>query len=143
VLPSLHELSAKSTGTFAGAAIDGTPTWRSEFRAAVAARDDGELDESVVQGIGEGISFIKQLETAKRTKLGWGTYPATSHIAYAKDDPNPWGKCEGEVRASAEDILVRLWENEGDAWSYNRHVSVTSSTRHGPHLASYLRAAAC
>ena len=102
VLPPFHELSAESTGTFAGAAIDGTPTWRSEFRAAVAARDDGELDESIVQGIVEGISFIKQLETAKSTELGWGTFAATSHIAYAKDDPNPWGKCVGEVRASAE-----------------------------------------
>jgi glycosyltransferase involved in cell wall biosynthesis len=40
--------------------------------------------------------------------------------------------------ASAEDILVRLWENEGDAWSYNRHVHVTTDARHGPHLASYL-----
>jgi hypothetical protein len=138
VLPSLHELSAKSTGTFAGAAIDGMPTWRSEFRAAVAAPDNGELDESTVQGIAAGISFIKRLETAKRTKLGWGTYAATSHIAYTKDDPNPWGTCEGEVRASAEDILVRLWENEGDAWSYNRHVSVTTDARHGPHVASYL-----
>jgi hypothetical protein len=91
-----------------------------------------------VQGIAEGISFIKQLETAKSTKLGWGTYAATSHIAYAKGDPNPWGKCEGEVRASAEDILVRLWENEGDAFGYNRNVHVTTGTRHGPHQASYL-----
>jgi hypothetical protein len=89
-----------------------------------------------VRGIAAGISFIKQLETAKSTKLGWGTYAATSHIAYAKGDPNPWGKCEGEVRASAEDILVRLWENEGDAWSYNRHVHGTTVARHGPRLAS-------
>ena len=122
----LHEPST------AGAAIDGTLTWRSEFRAAVAAPENGELDESIVQGIAAGISFIKQVEAAKKTKLGWGTYAATSHIAYAKGDPNPWGKCEGEVRASAEDILVRLWENEGDAWSYNRHVHVTTDARHGP-----------
>ena len=91
-----------------------------------------------MQGIAEGISFINQLETAKCTKLSWGTYAATSHIAYAKGDPNPWGKCEGEVRASAEDLLVRLWENEGDAWSYNRNVHVTTDARHGPHLASYV-----
>ena len=84
---------------FAGAAIDGLPTWRSEFRAAVAAPENGELDESIVQGVREGISFIKQVEAAKKTKLGWGTYAATSHIAYAKGDPNPWGKCEGRVRA--------------------------------------------
>ena len=66
----------------ASAAIDGMPTWRSEFRAAVAATDNGELGESVVQGIAAGISFIKQLETAKTIKLGWGTYAATSYIAY-------------------------------------------------------------
>jgi hypothetical protein len=123
---------------FAGAAIGGMPLGRSEFRAAVAATENGELDETIEQGIAAGISFIKQLETAKSTKLGWGTYAATSHIAYAKGDPNPWGKCMGEVRASAEDILIRLWENEGDAWSYNRHVHVTTGTRHGPHLMSYL-----
>ena len=113
-------------------------TWRSEFRAAVAATDDGELGESIVQGIAEGILFIKQVETAKSAKLGWGTYAATSHIAYTNGDPNPWGKCVGDVCASAEDILIRLWENEGDAWSYNRHVHVTTDARHGPRLASYL-----
>ena len=46
---------------FAGAAIDGMPTWRSEFRAAVAATDNGEFNESIVQGIAAGISFIKRL----------------------------------------------------------------------------------
>ena len=120
----------------AGAAIDGMPPWRSEFRAAVGAIKHGKLEESIVQGIAAGISFIKEIETAKSAKLGWGTYAATSHIAYAEGDPNPWGKCEGEVSASAEDILIRLWENEVDAWSYNRHVSVTTDARHGPHLAS-------
>ena len=71
------------------------PTWRSEFRAAITATNNGELDESIVRGIAGGIAFIKQVETAKSTKLGWGTYAATSHMAYAKGDPNPWGKCEG------------------------------------------------
>ena len=57
------------------------PTWRSEFRAAVAATDNGELDEPIVQGIAAGIAFLKQVDAAKSTKLGLGTYAARSHIA--------------------------------------------------------------
>ena len=103
MLRPLHELS-----TFAGAAIDGMPTWRSEFRAAVAATDNGELSESIVQGIAAGILFIKRFEAARSYKLGWGTYAATCRMAYVEGDPNPWAKCEGEVCASADDLLMRL-----------------------------------
>ena len=58
-------------------------------------------------------------------------------MAYAEGDPNPWGKCECEIRASAEDILIRLWENEGGAWDYNHRVHISTDVRHSPHLASY------
>ena len=86
---------------FAGVAIDGMPTWRSEFRAVVAATDNGEFNESIVEGIAAGISFIKRFEAARSSKLGWGTYAATCRMAYVEGDPNPWAKCETEVRASA------------------------------------------
>jgi hypothetical protein len=120
----------------AGAAIDGIPTWRSEFRAAVAATGNGEFDESIVQGIAEGISFIKRFEAARSSKLGWGTYAAMCRMAYVEGDPHPWARCEAEVCSSAEDLLVRLWENEGDAWAYNQHVRVTTEGRYGPHAQS-------
>jgi hypothetical protein len=58
-------------------------------------------------------------------------------MAYVEGDANPWGKCECEVRASAEDIVIRLWENEGGAWDYNHRVRITTDVRHSPHLASY------
>ena len=104
------------------------PTLRSEFRAAVAATE---------KEIAEGVSFIKRFEAARSSKLGWGTYAATCRMAYVEGDPNPWARCEAEVCASADDLLMRLWQNEGDAWAYNSHVRVTTEGRYGSHEQSW------